>query len=124
MNLLLDTRVALWALSTPWELSQQVRARIEGAPRVCVSAASAWELAAKASVGRVRVAPGFRDAVLAAGFEELDVRFSHAEAAQAFAPGPPDAFDRMLAAQALVEELTLVTADPGLRALRVPLLIV
>jgi PIN domain nuclease of toxin-antitoxin system len=124
VNLLLDTRVALWALSAPWELSADLRKRIEHAPRVCVSAASAWELAVKVSLGRARVAPGFGEAVRAAGFEELPVAFAHAELAAALVARGEDSFDRLLAAQALAEGLTLVTADVGMRAYGVPLVVV
>jgi PIN domain nuclease of toxin-antitoxin system len=124
VNLLLDTRVALWALSAPWELSPALRQRIELAPRVCVSAASAWELVVKVSLGRARVAPGFREAVRAAGFEELPVAFAHAELAAGLAAGGEDPFDRLLAAQALAEGLTLVTADSGMRAFGVPVVLV
>jgi PIN domain nuclease of toxin-antitoxin system len=122
-GLLLDTRVALWALSQPWELGTELRARIAAAPRVCVSAASAWEIALKVAEGRARVAPGLGEALAAAGMEELPVTIAHAEAARALPAGDSDPFDRLLAAQALLEGLTLVSAHAGMRAYGVPLLL-
>ncbi len=124
MNLLLDTRVALWALARPFELSSEVRARIVESPRVCVSAVSAWELVHKAALGHLQPVEGFAGAARAAGFEELALSFAHAEAARALPVQDADPFDRLLAAQALVEGLTLVTADPRMRAYKVPVLLV
>jgi PIN domain nuclease of toxin-antitoxin system len=122
-GLLLDTRVALWALSQPWEIASELRARIASAPRVCVSAASAWEIALKVADGRARVAPGLAQALEAAGMEELPVTIAHAEASRALPAGEGDPFDRLLAAQALLEGLTLVSAHGGMRAYGVPLLL-
>jgi PIN domain nuclease of toxin-antitoxin system len=79
---------------------------------VYVSAVSGWEIAIKASLGRLTTTRRSVDAVRESGFEELPVRLAHAEGVQALPWHHRDPFDRMLAAQALAEGLTLVTRDP------------
>ena len=77
-----------------------------------VSAASAWEVAIKTGLGRLRPTRTVEQAASESGFVELPVTFGHAERVSALPPHHRDPFDRMLVAQAAVEELTLVTRDP------------
>lgn len=116
MRLLLDTHVLLWALAEPERLDGDTRAVLEDAGNdVLFSAASLWEIAIKAGLGR----PDFTvepDVVLhaarATGFVELPVR---AQATVLVARLPPyhrDPFDRLLIAQAMAEAVQLYTADP------------
>lgn len=111
MRLLLDTHVLIW-----WDEGARLAARAAGAIReadqVYVSAVSAWEIAIKASLGRLVTERRVPDVVAESGFEELPVRLAHAEGAQTLAWHHRDPFDRMLAAQAIHEGLTLVTRDP------------
>ncbi|MDP2290599.1 MAG: type II toxin-antitoxin system VapC family toxin [Actinomycetota bacterium] len=113
-RLLLDTHVALWALSTPNELAPHVRAALED-PRneVVVSAASVWEVEIKRAIGKLDAPDGFGSACAGRGFDALEISFSHAEVAGALPLHHGDPFDRMLIAQALVEGLELVTKDPA-----------
>lgn len=122
MTLLLDTHVALWALTQPHVLASDVRARIAESPRVLVSAASAWEVSIKAALGKLDAPAGFAQACAEAGFEELPVRSAHAEAVRSLPAHHTDPFDRLLVAQALLEGAVLVTADAKLRPYAVPLL--
>lgn len=116
MRLLLDTHLLLWALGDPDRLGTALRDLIEDpANEVLFSAASIWEIAIKAGLGRVdftvRPEEVTRGAILA-GFAELPVR---AEAAAQVADLPPhhrDPFDRLLVAQAMAGPLRLYTADP------------
>ncbi len=114
MNLLLDTQVLIW-----WDeggrLSTTARQAIAGADNVYVSAASAWEIAIKMSLGRLRPVRTVRQAAGESGFQELPVTFQHAERVVALPVHHRDPFDRLLVAQAEVERLTLVTRDPVFR---------
>lgn len=82
------------------------------------SAASAWEIAIKSAIGKLEVPAGSsisRELELD-GFTQLPVTIAHADAVRQLPPLHRDPFDRMLVAQALVEGLTIVTADEALRA--------
>jgi PIN domain nuclease of toxin-antitoxin system len=111
VNVLLDTHVLIW-----WDegrrIAAEARQAIEEADAVYVSAASAWEVAIKAALGRLRSTRTIEEAASDSGFLELPVTFRHAERVTGLPPHHRDPFDRMLVAQAAVEELTLVTRDP------------
>ena len=116
MNLLLDTHIVLW-----WRLNSQrnnndARGAIEGADQVFVSAVSAWEVAIKTGLGRLRLKDPFADLVEQSGFEALPISFAHAQRLAALPRHHTDPFDRMLVAQAEDEQLTLVTHDHGLES--------
>ncbi len=122
MRLLLDTHVLIW-----WDegsrLSREAAAAIRNTAEVYVSAASAWEIAIKTSLGRLRPSRSVAEAVEDSGFSELPVTFAHTAGVVALPPVHRDPFDRLLAAQALHEGLMLVTRDPvfgryGVRLLR------
>ena len=78
-----------------------------------MSAASAWEVAIKEALGKLRLGKANLEAEIAAnGFLELTVRIRHALIAGRLPSVHDDPFDRMLVAQAQAEELAVVTADP------------
>ena len=117
MRLLLDTHTLLWWLDGDRRLSRRARSAIAVADAVVlVSAASAWEITTKARLGKL---PGAADvAADVAGclasqrFASLDITVLHAQRA-GHLPGPHrDPFDRMLIAQAHIEDLPIVTNDP------------
>jgi len=122
VRLLLDTHIFLWWKEANPLLGAEVRRAVTGADIVCVSAASAWEVAIKSALGRIRLPATFEAGVVESGFNRLAVDFAHAEAAGALPRHHGDPFDRMLVAQALVEGLTLVTHDRALEPYRVPIL--
>ena len=96
-------------------LSAGLRKLLEDqANRLVFSAASIWEIAIKSGLGRpdFDVPSGvFRRGLLEAGYQELPVTGVHAAALQGLPALHRDPFDRILVAQAMVESLTLVTAD-------------
>ncbi len=121
MKLLLDTHVLIW-----WDegrrLSAQARRAIAEAEEVFVSAASAWEVAIKVGLGRLRPTRTVEDAAGESGFVELPVTFQHASRVGSLPLHHRDPFDRLLAAQAEVEGLTLVTRDPAFEPYEIDLL--
>jgi len=115
MKLLLDTQLLLWAAGDPERLSAAARALI-GAPEneLWFSAASVWEIAIKRGLGRedFQVNPRLlRRGLLDNGYRELPVGSDHAVAIDSLPPLHKDPFDRLLVAQAMVEGITLLTAD-------------
>jgi PIN domain nuclease of toxin-antitoxin system len=117
LKLLLDTHVFLWAVSGSASLSRGARDTIVAAEAVYVSAASIWEIAIKARLGKIEGdCQELLGAIDASGFVELAVTGRHAAALATLALHHTDPFDRLLVAQALTEPLQLLTADRGLAA--------
>lgn len=110
-RLLLDAHTLIWWDSASRSLGANARKAIQNADAVLVSAASEWELAIKAGIGKVRLRRSILEAATDAGFEPLPVSFHHAQAVRTLKPIHKDPFDRLLVAVALVEGLTLVSAD-------------
>jgi len=114
--LLLDTHAYLWWLSEDPKLSARAAAAISiGEETVFVSAASVWEIATKHRLGKLPLPDALRgdmeEALTIDGFLGLPVNLAHAQRAGAL-PGPhADPFDRMLLAQAMVEDLTLISNE-------------
>jgi PIN domain nuclease of toxin-antitoxin system len=112
VTLLLDTHVLLWWLADDPRLTPAMREAIaDPSSSVVVSAASAWEAAIKAAVGKLRVPDGLRDELVRHGFDELPVTVEDGLAAGALPRHHSDPFDRMLIAQAARRQFVLVTAD-------------
>ncbi|MGQ0464759.1 MAG: type II toxin-antitoxin system VapC family toxin [Sporichthyaceae bacterium] len=109
---LLDTHVAVWVLDGDSRLGTVATGLVHDAVDVYVSAASVWELTIKAMLGRVRVEPGLPARLSEAGLELLAVAPQHAEGLRRFPElTRHDPFDRLLLAQASVENLPFLTAD-------------
>jgi PIN domain nuclease of toxin-antitoxin system len=116
MNYLLDTHVLLWWLFDDRRLSARARAVLrDPSQRVLVSSASAWEISTKHRLGRLdSAAPllgDFSGWLEKARFGELPITSSHAIRAGDWDVDHRDPFDRMLAAQSLIEGLRLVSRD-------------
>jgi PIN domain nuclease of toxin-antitoxin system len=116
MKLLLDTHLLLWAAGEPRRLPAALR-KLLNSPRndLLFSAASLWEIAIKRALGRrdFRVDPRLlRRGLLENGYVELPVTGEHAVALDGLPAIHKDPFDRILAAQAMTEGVTLLTADP------------
>lgn len=116
MNLLLDTHVALWAITDSAKLSQKAREIIESPQSsVWISAASIWEIAIKHALGRGDMPVSGHDAARyfrESGYQFLPVETAHAAAVEELPGHHQDPFDRLLVAQALVEPMRLMTHDP------------
>jgi PIN domain nuclease of toxin-antitoxin system len=103
--------VVLWWREASPRLRPDIVERIAHAELVYVSAASAWEIAIKQALGKLRLPEPFAAGVDASAFARLPVEFEHAALAGSLPPHHADPFDRMLVAQAQLEDLTLVTHD-------------
>ena len=124
MNLLLDTHAFLWAIDNNPQLSKKARdAIIDGENVVFVSAATAWEIAIKKSIGKLKIPNGdYMEELKLHRFTPLDIVTEHALTVENLPPYHKDPFDRMLIAQAQVEKLTLITGDPKIKAYPVPII--
>lgn len=124
MRLLLDTHVFLWWLGDESTLSISAREAIaDPASLVHVSAATVWEIAIKAHLGRLDAGGAdMAHEILASGFIELPMTAGHAHTAGWLPRHHDDPFDRMLIAQAQVEALTIVTRDAAFQLYNVALL--
>ena len=122
MRLLLDTHVLLWWLADR-EISAGGR-RVIADPTndVAVSAASAWEISIMKALGKLVAPDDLEEQIQSGGFTPLPIRLDHAIAAGALPRHHDDPFDRMLIAQAKVEQLTLVSRDDHFRDYDVVLL--
>ena len=116
MNLLLDTHALLWWMTDDPALGARARDAIADAGNgVWVSAASVWEIAIKAALGRLQL-PGPIAEVLPSvladnDFSPLPITVDHALRVSELPPVHADPFDRILIAQAITQSLTIVTAD-------------
>lgn len=124
MKLLLDTQLLLWAAGQPERLSARAKRQLNDPENALLfSAASLWEITIKTSLGRddFRVEPRvLRRGLLDNGYVELAITSEHAVNVDALPPLHKDPFDRLLLAQALVEGITLLTADAQLARYRGP----
>jgi PIN domain nuclease of toxin-antitoxin system len=109
--MLLDTQVVLWLLQDSDRLGSEARSALVADPDPVVSTASLWEVAIKRRTGKVEVPDDLPDRIARAGIGWLPVTSEHAWATQGVALPHRDPFDRLLVAQAVVEGVSLLTAD-------------
>jgi PIN domain nuclease of toxin-antitoxin system len=127
MRILFDSHALVWFLAGDARFSRRARAEAEADDAIiCISAVTAWEVTNKVRIGKwpeaAVLAESFPETIARYGFEPLPISLEHARLA-GLLPGPHrDPFDRMLAAQAQVEGIPLVTADPVFRGLGVRVL--
>lgn len=117
---LLDTHALLWWLAEPDRLSAAAHAAIaDPTARVVVSAASGWEIATKVRLGKlpaaVELLSDLPELLAGQGFELLPIQLQHGLRAGSYPMAHRDLFDRLLAAQAELANLTLVSLDPALQ---------
>jgi PIN domain nuclease of toxin-antitoxin system len=117
---LLDSHALLWALFEPKKLSSKARSTIRNRDSIlCVSAATAFELGYKHRLGKLpgieALFVGYRRHVLELVSEEVPITGVHALEAGLLEWEHRDPFDRLIAAQAVVEGFTIITADRALQ---------
>ena len=124
MKLLLDTHALIWWVEDDPKLSRAAAAAVETADdRVLFSAASIWEIATKLLIGKLKMTRPLsgtvHELIHRVRLDPLAISVEHAQLAGEL-PGPhKDPFDRMLIAQARLDDLTVVTSDPIFRRYRV-----
>jgi len=115
MNLLLDTHVALWAITDDPKLSAKARELIIASrTNVWVSAVSLWEISIKHSLARGDMPVSGQEALVyfkQAGYNILAIEAEHTVAVETLPAHHQDPFDRLLVAQAFVEPMRLMTHD-------------
>ncbi len=116
MRLLLDTHALIWWLAGDEALSRRAREAIANeVNEIAVSAASAMEIATKSRIGKLPgaalLAENFDDITAEQGFGELPISVHHARLAAGMKIAHKDPFDRLLIAQAQVEDMVLVSNE-------------
>jgi PIN domain nuclease of toxin-antitoxin system len=118
MKLLLDTHLLLWAAGSPGKLPAAARLLLEDPHHeLLFSAASLWEIVIKHGLGRSDFqvdARVLRRGLLDNDYQELAITSEHTVSLASLPPIHKDPFDRILVAQATVEGILLLTADPVL----------
>ncbi|OFZ86844.1 MAG: twitching motility protein PilT [Betaproteobacteria bacterium RBG_16_64_18] len=120
MRVLIDTHAFLWWVEGDRPLAARARAALADQDNECLfSLASVWELAIKAGLGKLKLALPVRryvvENVVANNFRLLEIRVPHLGRVESLPAHHGDPFDRLLIAQALEENLAVVTADPVFR---------
>jgi PIN domain nuclease of toxin-antitoxin system len=116
VRVLIDTHIFLWWDRQLRRLSRPLRAAIaDEANEIFVSAASIWEIAIKRATGKLSFRRPIVDAVSELGFEILPVTGNHAEHAGGLPRHHNDPFDRLIIAQAYLEEMVVGTQDRLMR---------
>ncbi|MBN1584051.1 MAG: type II toxin-antitoxin system VapC family toxin [Anaerolineae bacterium] len=121
MKLLLDTHSFLWFISGSDKISQTARGLIEDdGNQPLLSMASLWEMAIKASIGRLELAHPFGELIPGQmslnGIKTLEIRLEHVTRVSQLSFYHHDPFDRLLIAQAQVEAIPIVGADKAFDA--------
>ena len=113
MKYLLDTHVLLWWLDGTDLSEAALEVLSDSRSEVFVSPVSAIEMSIKSSRGRVSVPDDLPHLISDSGFETLTIRWEHAWRAGQLPWHHRYPFDRLLLAQALVDDLTIMTRDPA-----------
>jgi PIN domain nuclease of toxin-antitoxin system len=117
VRILVDTQCFLWSFLDPSRLSETARETLTaGRDELFFSAASSWEIAIKAGIGKLRLPEPPEEyvpsRVVRAGMTPLDISHAHALRVHTLPAVHKDPFDRLLVAQAEAEALTVLTPDP------------
>lgn len=120
MNLLLDTHTLIWVFDANSNLSEEAKNAIaDGSNLVYVSAVTAWEIAIKKSIGKLKLKGNYLKGLKQYRFIPLDITTEHSLAVEFLPDHHKDPFDRLLIAQAQHENLTLVTRDTSITKYKV-----
>ena len=117
MKVLLDTQVWLWMLGAPDRLGDEALGLVEDpSVTLLLSAASSWEIAIKWGLGKLTLPDAPQayvpDRIRSSGVTPLPISHGHALAVAGLESHHRDPFDRLLIAQAIAEDVAVLTADP------------
>lgn len=115
MTLLIDTHTFLWFINDSPQLSANAKTKIEAEVNVSLSIASAWEIAIKSSIGKLTI-PTSYNKFIPQQLEEnaikiLQIKIKHLSVVATLPPHHRDPFDRLIIAQAMVDKVSIVSAD-------------
>ncbi|MCH8318156.1 MAG: type II toxin-antitoxin system VapC family toxin [Bacteroidetes bacterium] len=115
MQLLLDTHTFIWSIEDDKRLSQKAKKGIENQDNaIILSIASLWEMSIKISIGKLELKKPFEDVisyVREKGIEVLSINFEHTLLVSKLDFHHKDPFDRLIIAQAKIENMTIVSKD-------------
>ncbi len=112
MKLLLDTHTLIWWLANNPTLSQAAKKAISNPDNlVFISAASAWEMAIKKSLGKLDAPDDLEIQIDNHNFQPLPIKIAHGLAVEKLPHHHNDPFDRIIIAQAICESMTVITRD-------------
>lgn len=124
-RILLDTNVILWALEKDTRLKQSASGLlIDPTSTLYLSIASIWEISIKAAIGKLRMPDNLFSILKEQRIDLLNITADHAYAVHSLPRLHGDPFDRMLVAQAMLENLTIMTHDKHISAYSVPCILV
>jgi len=108
---LVDTHILIWALDGDAKRPEQYRQIVADGSLIYVSIVSLWEIAIKTSIGKLEIQADLTETLQQYSIEILQMTISHIEAIRTLPHHHRDPFDRMLIAQAMTENLSLLTVD-------------
>ena len=124
MKYLLDTHTILWCIGNSQRLSPKTKEIIANREKdVFISSVSLWEVAIKVNLGKLELNSTFDeflDKVRSGDFEILQIKDAYLKRLSILPPIHKDPFDHLLISTALVENLTIITADENVRKYGVP----
>ncbi len=120
MDLLLDTHIVLWWLNDDEKLIDTHRKIISNIYNLCyISSATIWEISIKSKLGKLKIDDNYIDELKKDGFLELSINWIHCNHVKKLPLLHTDPFDRLLIAQANIENLTLLTIDKNIKKYKV-----
>ena len=112
MKFLIDTHLLLWWLTDSEQLSQTARDIIQATePTIFISAASVWEMRIKQAIGKLKLPKNFAEVLEEQPFERLSITVDHTHKVSELPMHHKDPFDRLLIAQATLDDLTILSHD-------------
>ncbi|WP_069790385.1 type II toxin-antitoxin system VapC family toxin [Cyanobacterium sp. IPPAS B-1200] len=112
MRFLLDTHILLWWLGNDNRLPPKIRSVISNPENIIfISSATVWEMSIKKSLGKLSVPNNLLEKLNDNNFTVLNITAEHGLSVTELPLHHKDPFDRMLIAQALIEQLTIITID-------------
>ena len=117
---LLDTQVFIWWMEKNRRLAEELYNLINNSDnQIFLSVATVWEIVIKKSKGKLKVPNDIKGGIKTSGFNLLPIEISHVLALEKLPPHHRDPFDRILIAQAQIENCTLVTNDPKIKRYKI-----
>jgi PIN domain nuclease of toxin-antitoxin system len=111
LTILLDTNALLWLLADDPRLSSGARSELERASQIAVSEVSLWEISIKITIGKLKAIPELLDTIRDLRFSRLNISDAALRSYESLPLIHRDPFDRMLVAQSLTHQATLLTSD-------------